>query len=113
VSRNGMIYMGVTALTWQIIIQAWLKTRSPAEVTVLEPLMRTFGDVYDFVFLETHPKMEIPCNSYISTLLILLTGLIPKAEGNKVISAEHLEKLYTFSLFWTCGSLYVFFHGQC
>jgi dynein heavy chain len=101
-----MIYMGVTALTWEILAQAWLKTRLPAEASVLEPLINnTFGPVVQFVILDMHPKMEISKNSYMTSLLMLLAGLIPKSDANKSLPSDHLERLFTFSLFWCLGSL--------
>lgn len=100
-----MIYIGVTALTWEVLAQAWLKTRPQQETAVLEPLINnSFGVLVQFVQLELHPKMEIPKNSYMASLTQLLNGLI-SAENNRALSAEHLSRIYTFALFWTLGSL--------
>jgi dynein heavy chain len=63
----------------------------------------SFGSIMQFITLDCHPKMDISANSYMSCLLTLLTGLIPKAEVK--VSNEHLEKLFSFSLFWAFGSL--------
>jgi len=38
-------------------------------------------------------------------MMNLLTGLIPKTEPNKTISASHMEKLYIFSMFWSLGAI--------
>ncbi|KAJ1345302.1 hypothetical protein BSLG_000815 [Batrachochytrium salamandrivorans] len=107
VSRCGMIYIGVTALTWDIVLQSWFKTRSANEVSVLESLFNSsFGIVNMFMILELHPKMVIGAVNYVVNTTILLNGLIPKAEANKSqISSEHLERLYVYSLFWSFGSL--------
>ncbi|KAI9314021.1 dynein heavy chain, N-terminal region 2-domain-containing protein, partial [Zopfochytrium polystomum] len=107
VSRCGMIYIGVTALTWDIVLQSWFKSRLPAEVAVLEPLFNaSFGAANQFVLVELHPKMIIAKVSYVINLCTLLNGLIPKVEANKSqISADHLERLYVFALFWSLGAL--------
>ncbi|KAJ3249557.1 Dynein heavy chain 5, axonemal [Chytriomyces hyalinus] len=107
VSRCGMIYIGTVALTWDIVLQSWFKSRPPAEVAILEPLFNSsYGIANNFVQLECHFKMIIAKVSYVSNVCMLLTGLIPKAEANKVqISADHLERLYIFSMFWSLGSL--------
>jgi dynein heavy chain len=80
--------------------------RPQAEKAVLEPMLNaSFGQAIQFVLTDLHPKMDISSNNYITNLITYLTGLIPKMENNKVLPAEHLERLYTFSLFWTAGAL--------
>ena len=101
-----MIYMGVTALTCDVIGQAWLKARPQAETSILEPLLtNSFNLVAQYVTQELHPKMEVSKNSYMHSMLTLLAGLIPKSESYKNVGADHLCRLFAFSLFWTCGSL--------
>ncbi|KAJ3097005.1 Dynein heavy chain 5, axonemal [Phlyctochytrium planicorne] len=107
VSRCGMIYIGITALTWDIVLQSWFKSRTPSEVAVLEPLFNSsFGIANQFLLVELHPKMIIAKVSYVSNLCTLLSGLIPKAEANKSqISSDYMERLYIFALFWSLGAL--------
>ncbi|KAJ3055739.1 Dynein heavy chain 5, axonemal [Rhizophlyctis rosea] len=107
VSRCGMIYIGVTALTWDIVLQSWFKSRTPSEVSVLDPLFeKSFGPALNYINVELHPKMYIMRVSYITTCTVFLSGLIPKAEANKAgISADHLERIYVFSMFWALGAL--------
>lgn len=107
VSRCGMIYIGVTALTWDIVLQSWLKSRQPNEVQILDRLFNlSFPHLNLFLLLELHPKMSITEVNYVTNCTTLLTGLIPKTEANKTqISPEHLEKLFIFACFWTFGSL--------
>jgi dynein heavy chain len=106
VSRCGMIYMGMGAMTWDIVIQSWLKTRPKQEADILEPLFKnTFGAADQYVNLELHQKMDVPLNNGITTVANLLDGLIPAQETNKSISRDHLEKLYLFSFFWSVGAL--------
>ncbi|KAI8924469.1 dynein heavy chain and region D6 of dynein motor-domain-containing protein, partial [Entophlyctis helioformis] len=107
VSRCGMIYIGITALTWDVVLQSWFKTRPANEAAVLEPLfMNSFGALTLFFTLELHPKMIISQVNYLINATILLNGLIPKAEANKAqVSSEHLERLYIFAVFWAFGAL--------
>ncbi|TPX71761.1 hypothetical protein SpCBS45565_g00838 [Spizellomyces sp. 'palustris'] len=107
VSRCGMIYIGVTALSWDIVLQSWFKSRAASEVAVLEPLFNaSFGACSNYMNLELHPKMIIARVQYVVNCTTLLNGLIPKAEANKSqIAADHLERLYVFCLFWALGAL--------
>ncbi|KAI9206840.1 dynein heavy chain and region D6 of dynein motor-domain-containing protein [Polychytrium aggregatum] len=110
VSRCGMIYIGVIALSWDIVLQSWFKSRSASEIAVLEPLFTSsFGLASNFLFLELHPKMYIQKVTYVVNATTLLTGLIPKidpkVDPNKTVSGEHLERLYIFSLIWAIGAL--------
>ncbi|KAJ3091620.1 Dynein heavy chain 5, axonemal [Quaeritorhiza haematococci] len=107
VSRCGMIYIGVTALTWEIVLQSWFKSRTPSEVAVLEPLFNSsFGQSLTYLLVELHPKMVIAKVTYVVNMTILLTGLIPKPEPNKpALPSEHLSRLYVFALMWSLGSL--------
>ncbi|KAI9220476.1 dynein heavy chain and region D6 of dynein motor-domain-containing protein [Blastocladiella britannica] len=106
VSRCGMIYIGITALTWDIYVQGWYKTRTPQEVSILEPLFNsTFGNALNYVYHELHPKMTVPKNSFITNTTLLLNGLIPKADSGKTVTGDFLGKLYVFSMFWSLGSL--------
>lgn len=50
VSRCGMIYIGVTSLTWDIVLRSWMKTRPANEVTVLQPLFdKHYGNISFFL----------------------------------------------------------------
>ncbi|KAI9015067.1 dynein heavy chain and region D6 of dynein motor-domain-containing protein [Gaertneriomyces semiglobifer] len=107
VSRCGMIYIGVTALSWDIVLQSWFKSRPATEVAVLDSLFQSsFGPALGYLSTDLHPKMGIARVSYVTNCTTLLTGLVPKAEANKSqISGEHLSRLYVFCLFWSLGAL--------
>jgi dynein heavy chain len=107
VSRCGMIYIGVTALTWDIALQAWFKTRPINEVSVLEPLFTsTYSILNLFLLLDLHPKMLISQINYVLNATVLLNGLIPKQEANKAsLTSDHIQRLFVFATFWTYGSL--------
>jgi dynein heavy chain len=106
VSRCGMIYIGVTALPWDVVVQAWLKLRSPAENSVLEQLFTSsFGVASQYVILELHPKMWISPNAYVTSQTVLLNGLLPKVDASRPEFHTHLARLYVFTLFWSIGAL--------
>lgn len=107
VSRCGMIYVGVTALTWDVVLQSWFKTRSPAELAILQPLFNnSYGAINSFLFIECHPKVVIATISYVINVTTLLSELIPKTDNNKTtVSSTHLERLYIFSVMWSLGAL--------
>ncbi|KAJ3396765.1 Dynein heavy chain 5, axonemal [Lobulomyces angularis] len=107
VSRCGMIYIGVTSLTWDICLLSWFKVRPANEVAVLQTLFNShFGKILEFLLIECRPKMEIAKVSYVLNVCTLLTELIPKTDANKTqISADYLERLFIFSVIWSIGAL--------
>ncbi|KAI9325129.1 dynein heavy chain, N-terminal region 1-domain-containing protein [Obelidium mucronatum] len=75
VSRCGMIYIGTVALTWDIVLQSWFKSRPAAEVAVLEPLFNSsYAHANNFVWLESHFKMIIAKVAYVANTCMLLTA---------------------------------------
>jgi dynein heavy chain len=107
VSRCGMIYIGVTALTWDVVLLSWLKSRPPNEVSILEPLFQsTFPQLNLLMLLDLHPKMVVSEVNNLVNCTILLSGLIPKAEPNKPShTADYIERLFIFACFWAFGAL--------
>ncbi|KAK3588114.1 hypothetical protein CHS0354_012171 [Potamilus streckersoni] len=106
VSRNGMVYMSSSALDWRPILQGWLKTRNPQEGDILFSLFdKIFDDLYNYVVLSLHGKMNILQCNRIKQACDLLEGLIPKRDDKGTLQASHLEKLFIFSLMWSLGAL--------
>ncbi|CAH8594477.1 unnamed protein product [Schistosoma turkestanicum] len=105
VSRNGMIFMSSSIMTWEPILTGWLRTRSP---TVTEPIFNTFKgffeDAYRYVTQNLEPKMEILQCNYIRQAIVLLEGLLQGLE-EKDIKKIHMDRLIAFSAMWSLGAL--------
>ncbi|KAB0801458.1 hypothetical protein PPYR_05812 [Photinus pyralis] len=135
VSRNGMVYMSSSGLTWKPVVQAWLKARSVKEQEVFDAVFQaSFSTLYTWFTQNLSPVMEVlQCNVTLQ-ILNLLEGLVPaqveetedvsasksdhgdmdddlaeetvkSAEPVELLTAEHLSKLYVFALTWGMGSL--------
>ena len=105
VSRNGMVFMSSSALNFESIMEAWLKTRSGTEhEPIRESFTSTWQDCLNYVVNSLNPKMVLLDCNYIQQALDLLTGLIPSGDDS-VTSPDHLKKLYLFALMWSLGSV--------
>ncbi|GJQ67798.1 hypothetical protein Trydic_g16579 [Trypoxylus dichotomus] len=128
VSRNGMVYMSSSGLTWKPIVRAWLKERSPKEQELFEKLFEvSYLSLYTWTIQSLHMVMPVlQCNITLQ-ILCLLEGLVPiqilpekealsdqceedefgddalKEEEFKLFTEEHLSKLYVFALAWGIG----------
>ncbi|KAG5886924.1 hypothetical protein JTB14_034200 [Gonioctena quinquepunctata] len=132
VSRNGMVYMSSSGLTWRPVIKAWLKGRSPREQEIFHNLFdESFSKLYSWGTQNLTMVIDVlQCNISLQ-ILKLLEGLVPiqiveedisasksdagdldddlleeteKVEENKILTNEHLAKLYVFALVWGMGA---------
>uniref|UniRef100_A0A672FP32 Dynein, axonemal, heavy chain 5 n=1 Tax=Salarias fasciatus TaxID=181472 RepID=A0A672FP32_SALFA len=101
VSRNGMVFMSSSVLSWSPILEGWLKKRSPQEASVLRGLFSSsFSELYRFSVQSLEFKMDMLEAFVIMQCINMLQGLIPSK-----LSREYLERLYVFSLMWSIGAL--------
>uniref|UniRef100_A0A3Q2ECE7 Dynein, axonemal, heavy chain 5 n=1 Tax=Cyprinodon variegatus TaxID=28743 RepID=A0A3Q2ECE7_CYPVA len=101
VSRNGMVFMSSSVLSWSPILEAWLKKRSPQEAATLRELFSSsFSELYRFSLQSLEFKMDMLEAFVIKQCINMLQGLIPPK-----LSKEHLERLYVFALMWSSGAL--------
>uniref|UniRef100_A0A8C5EBC4 AAA+ ATPase domain-containing protein n=1 Tax=Gouania willdenowi TaxID=441366 RepID=A0A8C5EBC4_GOUWI len=105
VSRNGMVFMSSSVLTWSPILESWLKQRSTQEAKVLRELFSSsFSELYRFSVQSLEFKMDMLEAFVIMQCTNMLGGLIPKEQSGE-LSKDHLERLYFFSLMWSIGAL--------
>uniref|UniRef100_A0A3Q2U2R5 Dynein axonemal heavy chain 5 n=1 Tax=Fundulus heteroclitus TaxID=8078 RepID=A0A3Q2U2R5_FUNHE len=106
VSRNGMVFMSSSVLSWSPILEGWLKKRSPQEATVLRELFTSsFSELYRFSLQSLEFKVDMLEAFVIMQCINMLQGLIPPKEQCGELSREHLERLYVFALMWSSGAL--------
>ncbi|XP_037533193.1 dynein heavy chain 5, axonemal [Nematolebias whitei] len=106
VSRNGMVFMSSSVLSWSPILESWLKKRSPQEAETLRQLFSSsFSDLYRFSVQSLEFKMDMLEAFVIMQCINMLQGLIPSKEHCGELSREHLERLYVFALMWSTGAL--------
>ncbi|XP_054290039.1 dynein axonemal heavy chain 8-like [Macrosteles quadrilineatus] len=106
VSRMGMVFMSASVLSWQPVLDGWLKLRSQREADVLRQLFhKIYGDLHTFVQTKLVAKMKILEALYIRQATDLLTGLLLSEDEHKTFSDLHLERLFLFTLMWSLGSV--------
>ncbi|XP_045464260.1 dynein axonemal heavy chain 5 [Harmonia axyridis] len=132
VSRNGMVYMSSSGLTWKPVVKAWLKTRSAKEQEIFQHLFwETIAPLYNYGNQNLNLVLDVlPCNITLQ-MLKLLEGLVPpqiekkdeetdksdqldldddileeqeKPEETKLLTPEHLAKIFVFALTWGIGA---------
>ncbi|CAL8248584.1 unnamed protein product [Lota lota] len=106
VSRNGMVFMSSSVLSWSPILEGWLKQRSPQEGHVLRGLFSSsFPELYRFSIQSMEFKMELLEAFVIMQSINMLQGLIPPKDQGAEVSRVHMERLYVFALMWSVGAL--------
>ncbi|XP_039290802.1 dynein heavy chain 8, axonemal [Nilaparvata lugens] len=114
VSRMGMVFMSASVLSWEPILDGWLKTRSAFEVEVLRSVFsKIYNDAHIFVQSKLNPKMKIIEALYIRQCTDILDGIIQVSEDGrreeksdkKAYTNKHLEKLFLFALMWSLGAV--------
>ncbi|KAM9637240.1 dynein axonemal heavy chain 5 [Morphnus guianensis] len=106
VSRNGMVFMSSSVLSWSPILEGFLKRRSFQEAEVLRQLYSSsFPDLYRFSIQSLQWKTEMLEAFVIMQSINMLQGLIPPKEQGGELTPKYLERLYIFSLMWSVGAL--------
>ncbi|XP_077576575.1 dynein axonemal heavy chain 5 isoform X2 [Stigmatopora nigra] len=106
VSRNGMVFMSSSVLSWSPILEGWLKKRCPQEVEILRSLFSSsFTKLYRFCVQSLEFKIDLLEAFVIMQCINMLQGLIPTKEQSAYLSQEHLERLYVFALMWSTGAV--------
>nr|XP_013808177.1 PREDICTED: dynein heavy chain 5, axonemal isoform X2 [Apteryx mantelli mantelli] len=106
VSRNGMVFMSSSVLTWSPILEGFLKKCSFQEAEILRQLYASsFPDLYRFSIQSLQYKTEMLEAFVIMQSINMLQGLIPPKEQGGELTPNYLERLYIFSLMWSVGAL--------
>ncbi|KZC10625.1 Dynein heavy chain 5, axonemal [Dufourea novaeangliae] len=120
VSRNGMVYMSSSGLDWNPVVTAWLKTRTPSEQEIFEECFtNSFAQIYTWSTQILTLTIDVLQSNIIRQMLCLLEGLVPaesvdekeeedeetEEEKRQPMTADHLKRLYVFTLVWSIGAL--------
>ncbi|XP_077383165.1 dynein axonemal heavy chain 5 isoform X2 [Festucalex cinctus] len=106
VSRNGMVFISSSVLSWSPILEGWLKKRCPQEVEVLRGLFSSsFTKLFRFCVQSLEFKIDLLEAFVIMQCINMLQGLIPTKEQCADLSREHLERLYAFAMMWSAGAV--------
>ncbi|CAI9729037.1 dynein heavy chain 5, axonemal-like [Octopus vulgaris] len=106
VSRNGMVFMSSSVLTWEPILRGWLLTRPPSQSEhIFNAFENAFSIIYSYLVQNLSPKMKLLECNYIRQAIDLLEGLIPSEEDRKDITHTHLDNLIVFAMMWSLGAL--------
>ncbi|XP_065523675.1 dynein axonemal heavy chain 5 [Lathamus discolor] len=106
VSRNGMVFMSSSVLSWSPILEGFLRRRSFQEAEILRQLYSSsFPDLYRFSIQCLQYKTKMLESFLIMQSINMLQGLIPPKEQGGELTPKYLERLYIFSLMWSVGAL--------
>ena len=79
VSRNGMVFMSSSALTWKPILEAWTRTLPASQQTAIDSRYDLgWEDTLQFVITSCHPKMDVLDCMYIRQSIDIFKGLLPE-----------------------------------
>ena len=113
VSRNGMVFMSSSALTWKPILEAWTRTLPASQQTAIDSRYDLgWEDTLQFVITSCHPKMDVLDCMYIRQSIDIFKGLLPENNeefakvGFQIIARErHSLSELNLSLFQSGQSL--------
>ncbi|XP_028289911.1 dynein heavy chain 5, axonemal [Gouania willdenowi] len=105
VSRNGMVFMSSSVLSWRPILEAWLKKLPEQQADALRLCFDCcYQDLLDFVFTAVSPKMAVLECMYIRQTIDLLQGLLPTVEEKQGCHGN-VGRLFVFAVMWSLGAL--------
>uniref|UniRef100_A0A667YKF5 Dynein, axonemal, heavy chain 5 n=1 Tax=Myripristis murdjan TaxID=586833 RepID=A0A667YKF5_9TELE len=105
VSRNGMVFMSSSVLSWRPVLQAWLQKLPQHQADALQGCFTCcYQELLDFVSTCVSPKMQVLECMYIRQTIDLLQGLLPASEERQGCHGD-VGRLFVFALMWSLGAL--------
>ncbi|XP_067136341.1 LOW QUALITY PROTEIN: dynein axonemal heavy chain 5-like [Centruroides vittatus] len=105
VSRNGMVYVSSSGLSWKPILTAWLNKRSKIESDVIG---KYFYDTFEHIYIWTSRNLSFKTTiteyNVITQAITLLEGMLMQEYKSERIETTW-NKLYIFSLMWSVGAV--------
>ena len=107
VSRNGMVFMSSSSLTWQPILGAWLEKIPSAQAEGLRSKFEIcWGETLTFVKQSCVPKMDMLDCMYIRQAIDILIGLLPSnPDEYQKLTNDHINHYFIFAVMWSIGAL--------
>lgn len=84
--------MDIISYCFHAVLNAWLKSRSPREVTVFQDLFeKSFQTLYTWETQNLQLKMDVLQCNIVKQMLVILEGLVPKpkAEAEQAAASVH------------------------
>ncbi|KAL5009692.1 hypothetical protein ScPMuIL_011997 [Solemya velum] len=104
VSKSGIVFLDKDVVGWKPIAKAWLDSRSPQEIHVLQrSFQKTLDPLINFVLNEARCPLKLSEVGLFSTCLGLLSAML--ADNIEIGGELHIERLFLFCLIWTFGGL--------
>ena len=107
VSRNGMVFMSSSSLTWQPILGAWLEKIPSVQAEGLRSKFEIcWGETLTFVKQSCVPKMDMLDCMYIRQAIDILIGLLPSnPDEYQKLTNDHINHYFIFAVMWSIGAL--------
>ncbi|OWF37572.1 Dynein heavy chain 5, axonemal [Mizuhopecten yessoensis] len=104
IARSGIVYLDKDVLGWKPLADAWIESRTPQEIHVLQrAFQKTLDPIAQFVLQEAKPSLKLSLVGMFKTCLGLLSAML--ADNIEIGGELHIERLYLFCLIWTFGGL--------
>ncbi|KAJ8314952.1 hypothetical protein KUTeg_007102 [Tegillarca granosa] len=104
IARSGIVYLDSDVLGWKPIADAWIESRTPQEIHVLQrAFQKTLDPISNFVLNDAKPQVKLSLVGMFKACLGLLSAML--ADNIEIGGELHIERLYLFCLIWTFGGL--------
>ncbi|GAA55986.1 dynein heavy chain 5 axonemal [Clonorchis sinensis] len=108
VSRNGMVYISTSTLSWEPLLQGWLLSRPKKEAdSLLELFRNSYSALFQYASRHLNFKTKVLEAFVVRQACDVLTGILPSKDEKErpPITQRHLARLYAFAILWSIGAL--------